>query len=186
MKLLVTTLCLLCSLYASTQNCLNDTLKRQMISDWERAKDYTLEYVNAMPADKYNFRPVDSIRSFAEQMLHFSSSNVALVFFGTGYQDSATRKLFFKPNFEKIPTIQSKDSVIYYISKSYDFAINAVKNIDFNKLQEMVTQDLTGGRRTGTRLAWLLKAFEHQTHHRGQCTIYLRLVGIRPPAEKLW
>ncbi|MCW3088251.1 MAG: DinB family protein, partial [Sediminibacterium sp.] len=36
-----------------------------------------------------------------------------------------------------------------------------------------------------TRLAWIMKAFEHQTHHRGQATIYIRLQGIRPPAEKL-
>jgi len=75
---------------------------------------------------------------------------------------------------------------MYYVNRSYDFAINAVKNTDFNKLTEMVTQDMPGGRRSATRLAWLLKAFEHQTHHRAQCTIYLRVAGIRPPAEKLW
>lgn len=186
MKRLVTILFLSCSLFATAQNCLNDTLKQQMIRDWQRAKDYTDEYLNAMPADKYNFRPVDSIRSFAEQMLHFSLANVGLVFFGSGFQDPSVQKMFFKPNFEKTAAIQNKDSVIYYVNKSYDFAINAVKNTDFNKLQEIVTQDLPGGRRSATRLAWLLKAFEHQTHHRGQCTIYLRLVGIRPPAEKLW
>jgi hypothetical protein len=33
---------------------------------------------------------------------------------------------------------------------------------------------------------WIMKAFEHQTHHRGQCTIYIRLLGIRPPNEKLF
>ena len=32
-----------------------------------------------------------------------------------------------------------------------------------------------------TRLGWLLKAFAHQVHHRGQTTIYLRLVGVKPP-----
>jgi len=30
------------------------------------------------------------------------------------------------------------------------------------------------------------KAFEHQTHHRGQTTVYLRLKGIKPPKEKLF
>jgi uncharacterized damage-inducible protein DinB len=155
-----------------------------MIRDWERAKDYTLEYVNAMPADKYTFHPADTIRSFAEQILHLSLSDVGLVFFATGYKDPDVQKLFFKPNFEK--TTSNKDSVIFYVTKSYDFAINAVKNTDFNTLTEMVTQDMPGGRRSATRLAWLLKAFEHQTHHRGQCTIYLRTAGIRPPAEKLW
>jgi uncharacterized damage-inducible protein DinB len=37
-----------------------------------------------------------------------------------------------------------------------------------------------------TRYAWLLAAFEHQTHHRGQTTIYIRLQGIRPPNERLF
>jgi uncharacterized damage-inducible protein DinB len=39
---------------------------------------------------------------------------------------------------------------------------------------------------TATRLSWLMKAFEHQTHHRGQTTIYLRLAGVRPPGERLF
>jgi uncharacterized damage-inducible protein DinB len=30
------------------------------------------------------------------------------------------------------------------------------------------------------------KCFEHQTHHRGQATTYLRLAGVVPPAEKLF
>ncbi|MBO0721263.1 MAG: damage-inducible protein DinB, partial [Blastocatellia bacterium] len=29
-------------------------------------------------------------------------------------------------------------------------------------------------------------SFEHQTHHRGQTTIYLRLKGVTPPGEKLY
>jgi uncharacterized damage-inducible protein DinB len=58
--------------------------------------------------------------------------------------------------------------------------------MDFSKGVEVITRDLPGGRRSGSRLAWVLKAFEHQTHHRGQCTIYLRQLGIKPPAERLW
>ena len=37
-----------------------------------------------------------------------------------------------------------------------------------------------------TRAAALEKGFEHQTHHRGQTTIYLRLKGVKPPQEKLF
>jgi len=90
------------------------------------------------------------------------------------------------PNFDKSSTAKKKDSVLYYVNTSYDFMIDAIKNLDFDKIGEVVSRDLPGGKRTATRLGWLLKAFEHQTHHRGQCTVYLRLLGIRPPAEKLW
>jgi uncharacterized damage-inducible protein DinB len=30
------------------------------------------------------------------------------------------------------------------------------------------------------------KCFEHQTHHRGQATVYIRLAGATPPQEKLF
>ena len=114
-------------------------------------------------------------------MLHLAFSNVLLAGAGTGVQN-----IFLTRNLEKLPTAQSKDSVVYYVNSSYDFCINAIKNMDFGKLGEVVVQTTPGGKRSETRLAWLLKAFEHQTHHRGQCTIYIRLLAIRPPGEKLF
>jgi uncharacterized damage-inducible protein DinB len=186
MKLFFSLLFSLCFFSVTAQNSLNETLKQQMLKDWERAKAYTQEYLDAMPADKYGFRAVDSIRSFAEQMLHLAFSNVVLATVGTGVHDSGVQNIFINRNPEKSPTAQSKDSVVYYVNTSYDFIINAIKNMDFGKLSENVTQRTPGGNRSEIRLAWLLKAFEHQTHHRGQCTIYIRLLGIRPPGEKLF
>ena len=171
---------------ASAQNSLQAMLRQQLVQDWERAKAYTQEYLDAMPADKYNFRPVDSVRTFAQQMLHFSKANVGMATFATGAQDKSVQDIFIKPTFEGSPTAQSKDSVVYYVNMSYDFMINAIKNADFSKLDEIVSTDRLRTRRSATRLAWLLKAFEHQTHHRGQCTVYLRVAGIRPPGEKLF
>ena len=188
MKPFISLLLTLCIFFVNAQNSPNELLKQQLINDWERAKAYTQEYLDAMPADKYGFRAHDSIRSFAQQMLHLSQATVGMAFFSTGFQSNIIQNMFLKPPqvFEKLPTIQNKDSVVYYLNTSYDFMINAIKSMDFAKLSEIVTQDLPGGKRSATRLGWLLKAFEHQTHHRGQCTVYLRLSGIRPPSEKLW
>lgn len=181
MKLIFFVLLLSSSFSVSSQNGLSDTLRQQLIRDWHRAKDYTDEYLSAAPADKYGFRPTDSIRSFAEQMLHLAAANAGLIFIGTG-----AKYPFTSQNFEKSASLQNKDSVVYYVNTSYDFAIRAIENLDFSKLLEVVSWNLPGGTRSVTRLAWLLKAFEHQTHHRAQCAIYLRLMGIKPPAEKLF
>jgi len=185
MKVISSLLFAFCFFSATAQNSLNETLKQQLVKDWERAKIYTQQYLDAMPADKYGFRPVDSVRSFAEQMLHFAQSNAGMAFIGTGFKNAAVQ-VFVTPNFGKSLASQNKDSVVYYVNMSYDFMINAIKDMDFSKLDEMVSWNLPGGKRTATRLAWLLKAFEHQTHHRGQCTVYIRLSGIRPPNELLW
>src|SRR5438874_1420275 len=62
----------------------SEDIKAQMVADWQRAKAYTIDYLNTMPADKYSFYPVDSIkRSFAQQMLHLASGNILLMFKAT-------------------------------------------------------------------------------------------------------
>lgn len=154
-----------------------DSIKAQLLKDWERAKAYTNEYLVAMPADKYTARAVDSIRSFSEQMLHMAAGTIGLSANGTG-----KARIFTGFNMEKSAGSQTKDSVSYYVNTSYDFAIDGIKNMDAAKLGEYFKR----GNFNETRLTWLMKAFEHQTHHRGQCTIYIRLQGIRPPAEKLF
>jgi uncharacterized damage-inducible protein DinB len=155
----------------------NDSLKAQLIQDWERAKNYTKAYLEAMPADKYSYRAVDSIRSFSELMLHLAQGNVNLSSNGFGKD-----RIFAGRNLEKSPTAQGKDSVTYLVMQSYDFVIDGLKNLDASKMDEIVKR----GNFVVTRRGWIMKAFEHQTHERGQCTIYIRLQGIRPPGEMLF
>ncbi|HEY5969835.1 MAG TPA: DinB family protein, partial [Chitinophagaceae bacterium] len=63
------------------------------------------------------------------------------------------------------------------------YCINAVKNFDPNKWGEKTKMFNTYEE---TRFALMNKTFEHQGHHRGQTTIYIRLQGIKPPQEKLF
>ncbi|HZE83422.1 MAG TPA: DinB family protein [Puia sp.] len=165
------------SFSGSAQAISGDSIKAQFVKDWERAKSYTMEYLNAMPADKYSFKAVDSIRSFAQQMLHLASGNLGLVSAAAGGTPP-----FSSQGLEGRATAQTRDSVVSYVTQSYDFAIASAKAIDPNKLGERTGR----GNFQQTRFNWWLKAFEHQTHHRGQTTIYIRLLGIRPPGEKLF
>lgn len=172
---------IICSnpLVSFCQNIPGDSIKSMLVQDWERAKAYTQEYMKVMPTDKYSFRATDSVRTFAQQLLHLAQANMFLVSTATG------EKLASRPGLEKSSSAQSADSVMYYVNGSYDFAINSIKKISPSSLWQTVT--LNGARPiTVTRLSWLLKSFEHQTHHRGQTSIYIRLAGIRPPNERLF
>lgn len=147
-----------------------------MVADWTRARDYTKEYLDAMPEDGYGFKPSPDIRSFAEQMLHLANANYAFAVAATGVANPG------KGNLEKNDAMKTKAACTKAVTESYDFVINAVKGADPKKLGEAVKvfgQDTTRG-------GALAKAFEHQTHHRGQTTVYLRLKGAKPPAEKLF
>jgi hypothetical protein len=61
-----------------------DSIKAQFIRDWQRAKIYTFSYLNTVPADKYSFKAMDSVRSFAQQMLHLSQGTFGLIGRATG------------------------------------------------------------------------------------------------------
>ena len=170
-------ICIGVSVQSKAQAATLETIKVQLVKDWERAKDYTVAYLNTMPADKYSFKANDSVRSFAQQMLHLAQANVGLLSGAVG-----NPLAFAAGNLEARTTAQTKDSVMYYVTASYDYAINGLKN----------TNTATFGDKSKffnfeeTKLTWFMKAFEHQTHHRGQTTIYIRLVGIKPPQERLF
>jgi uncharacterized damage-inducible protein DinB len=154
-----------------------EDIRSQFIKDWERAKVYTIDYLNTMPANKYSFKATDSIRSFAQQMLHLAQSNVNIIAFVAGERNIIGNRIL-----EESETAQTKDSVIYYVVASYDLAINGIKKMNMASLNERVKFYNW----EETKFAWLLKAFEHQTHHRGQTTIYIRLAGYHPPQERLF
>ena len=178
-KIIITTLIAsFCSFSGLTAQTLSDEdIRSQFIKDWERAKAYTVDYLNTMPADKYSFKATDSVRSFAQHMLHLAQSNVNVIAPIAGEPN-----IFGDRNLEDSKTAQTKDSVMYYVVASYDLAIDGIRKINVASLNEKVK--LYNWEET--KYAWLLKAFEHQTHHRGQTTIYIRLLGLHPPQERLF
>jgi uncharacterized damage-inducible protein DinB len=149
-----------------------------LVADWTRARDYTKEYLDAMPEEGVSFKPTPDIRSFAEQMLHLANANFAFASTATGAANPQQGK-----NLEKMDEYKTKAGLTKIVMESYDFVITSVKGMDMKKMDEPVK---LFGRFDSTRGGALEKAFEHQTHHRGQTTIYLRLKGVKPPMEKLF
>src|SRR5262245_6900259 len=148
------------------------------LADWSRAKDYTKEYLDAMPEDGMNFKPTPDIRSFSEQMLHLAN---ALFFFGS--TAAGTTNPYAGKNLEKMEEFKTKAALTKVVMESYDFVMTSAKALDPKKASEPIK---FFGRFDTTRGGAFSKAFEHQTHHRGQTTIYLRLKNVTPPQEKLF
>lgn len=157
--------------------CFAQTSIETLVADYERAKAMSLEYVEAMPADKFGYKPADDVRTFAEQFLHAAQGTIGLVSNGTGGD-----RIYANTNLEKDPSLQSKEEVKRMVSESFDYAIESIKNMDASTFGEIVER----GPFKITRLAWVQKAHEHISHHRGQAAIYLRMNGIAPPKYKLF
>ncbi|MDO8965280.1 MAG: DinB family protein [Algoriphagus sp.] len=174
MKKLLTTLALVIGLSVLSQA---QTSIEEMVKDWERAKAYTKEYLDAMPAENYGLKPTPEMRSFAQQMLHLTDGNYGFASAATGVASPIGQGESEKS------TDQSKENVTKLVMAGYDFVINSLKTMTPAQLSEATKLfgqfDMSKGKA-------LEKCFEHQTHHRGQTTVYLRLAGATPPQEKLF
>ena len=149
----------------------------EIVKEWERAKAFTKEYLDAMPEASYSLKPTPEMRSFADQMLHLTDANYGFVSAISGEKSPIGRGESEKAD------DKSKANVTKLVLAGYDFAINSIKKMTPAQLNEQVK---LFGRFDMSKGLGLEKAFEHQTHHRGQTTAYLRLAGATPPPEKLF
>jgi uncharacterized damage-inducible protein DinB len=147
------------------------------LADWERAKAYTKEYLDAASEETFAYKPTAEMRSFGQQMMHIAEANYGIGSAATGKSSPVSFG-----QLEKSDKAKSKAEVTKAVMESYDFVIAGAKTLTDAQLAEMVKVfNMDMSRETA-----LAKTFEHQTHHRGQTTVYLRLKGITPPGEKLF
>jgi uncharacterized damage-inducible protein DinB len=151
-------------------------IAKEIESNWKRAKTWTLSYIDAMPENALGFKPTPEIRSFAEQMLHLAFWNYGLVEWAGGKANPYGKK---QEDLEKRDDVKTKVALRKVVEESYDNVIAAIAGLDEAKLLEPVSFFNS----KMSRLNVLSIALDHQTHHRGQTTIYLRLKGVTPPPE---
>lgn len=149
---------------------------KELDFSWKRAKKWTLDYIDAMPEDAVNFKPTPEVRSFAEQMLHLAFWNYGLAEWVAGKPNPFGKD---QKNLETKGEYKTKAALRKVVEQSYDFVIDGMKGLDNAKLLEEVSFFNS----KMTRINVLAIALDHQTHHRGQTTIYLRLKGVTPPPE---
>lgn len=124
---------------------------------------------NAMPAEKYGFRPHPESMNFGELMSHIATTNYQ---FCAGLKDTAPPKL---------PQPTDKDAVVTFLSGSFDYCSGVIDNLTEQQLSAI--HNSPDGRLPGREV--LLAMYVHVAHHRGQAEIYLRDNGIKPPGYRI-
>ncbi len=134
-------------------------------------EDKFTRLAEAIPAEKYAWRPSPDVRSFAEVFLHVSAANYNLYkLVGTPPPAGFDVKGFEKSTTDKAKVIATlKDSFVH--AKK---AIMAVSDADLDK-----SMDWFGGKNTERGI--LLFIVRHAAEHLGQSIAYARFAGITPP-----
>src|SRR6202048_2507952 len=134
-------------------------------------EDKFLRLAEAVPADKYTWRPAPDVRSFAEVFLHVSAANYNIYkLVGTPPPSGVDVK-----GLEKSTTAKTK--VIATLKESFAHARTAITAMPDADLEKSL--DWFGGKNTERGI--LLFIVRHAAEHLGQSIAYARFAGIVPP-----
>lgn len=133
---------------------------------------YTLEVAELMPAEKYDYKPTPEEMSFNEQLLHLIGN---INWLTNDYLGGKKLDKDLKQHY-------TKEEVIAIVKEGYALAAAALVNFKPEQLEESVK--FFAGPMTKRQILTLLN--DHQTHHRAQMLVYLRLNGIQPPKYRGW
>ncbi len=125
----------------------------------------------AMPADKYTWRPSAGVRSVAEVFLHACAANYNMYKL-VGVQPPAGLDL---DGMEQSTTDKTK--IIAMLKESYAHAKKAIASVPDADLEK--TMDFHGGKITERGM--LIFIVPHIAEHLGQAIAYARVLGVVPP-----
>src|SRR2546429_7844379 len=82
----------------------------------------------AMPAEKYNFKPIPEMNSFAHLVMHIAQSNNGLC---SKISDTAAPDV-------KLADTDPKDKLVAALKASFEYCSAALEKVDYSKLGDQV------------------------------------------------
>jgi uncharacterized damage-inducible protein DinB len=133
-----------------------------------------VDLAQAMPADKYGWRPAPGVRSVGEVYMHVVAGNSTLPsFLGMKRMEGVSR--------ESEKTITDKAQIVALLEKSIANARAAGAAVTDADLDRKVK---TFGDQEMTERQVLMRIVVHMHEHLGQSIAYARMNGVTPPWSK--
>jgi uncharacterized damage-inducible protein DinB len=146
-------------------------VRAEFLNELKTQEEKFVQLAEAMPADKYTWRPAEGVRSVSEVFLHVAAANYNL-----------PKVIGFPPppgfkvqGFDKSTTDKSK--VISTLKDSFFHMRQAVLNMPDADVEKQV--DWFGAKNTYRGI--LLFIIRHNAEHLGQAIAYARINGVVPP-----
>lgn len=131
----------------------------------------TIAAVEAMPADKFNYRPTPEQNTFGHLVAHMVEANNTLCSGASAVPP---------PKVEEVRETDSKEKLVVALKASFEFCSDALAKMDDSKLGEIID----GPNSPLSRARFALGVASNWADHYAQAAMYLRLNGILPPVKK--
>jgi DinB superfamily len=132
----------------------------------------TIAAIEAMPADKFNYKPTPEQNTFGHLVAHMIEANNILC---------SKAAAVPAPKVEEAKESDSKDKLVSALKASFDFCSDTLAKMDDSKLGE--TTEVFPGRQGSRAWASFVLASSWADHY-AEAAMYLRQNGILPPTAK--
>ncbi len=146
--------------------------------EWGHVSRQVTALAEAIPADKYGWRPAAGVRSVSEAFMHIAIANIGLLSRTNPKSPDALRAIEgLKIDAGTEKRVTNKADVIDWLKRSFEAvrtAHAALKPADFSRKVKIENRD-------GTVDGIYLRIIVHANEHMGQLVAYARMNGITPP-----
>lgn len=145
----------------------------RLVYEWKNMKDMVVNTAIAMPQEFYDNKPVEGLKSFADQVKHITTSNRFFIGYLVGENNNDLNK-------KTLENIKGKDAIIKDLEQSFDYVIQTLPKMkNFDEQIDMFGQKLT-------RFEALMNTEHHLQREYGKIIVYVRLKGVAPAKSASW
>ncbi len=152
----------------------------EALDAWEGIRHGLRAEVRNVPAERFDFRPTPDSRSVSELVRHVLE--VGLMMVGelcrpdTDFHRASFRDLVARYD-GPVRGLAGKDELLIALDSTFEEARRRFRELGENGIQQVIAR--FDGKK-GTKLAWMHHGLAHEEHHKGQLTVYERLMGLEP------
>jgi uncharacterized damage-inducible protein DinB len=150
-----------------------------LIENWKEVRAGLVDEAESIPADKFSFQATPDTRSVAALLQHVVEAQKMLMGEVCRADTNLLRQSFaeqIKAYAPEVGGINDKDGLVTLLRNSMDETAVKLLNAGDDLGHEMKRLD----GKSITKYAFISFAIAHEMYHRGQLTVYLRLLGIEP------
>ena len=143
------------------------SLVKDLAATWQRASTEIVDVAEAMPEQKYDYKPAPEIATFRDQLVHVTGITQRFIDTAKGTKSDPSHKAM------------TKADVIGLMKHTFRTAQEMVGSLTDAQLLESVKFPF-GDRMVSRFTFWQGPLYQIRNHH-GQLVVYLRMNGIVPP-----
>jgi len=150
-----------------------------LIVTWKEVRNGFIDEANQIPADQFLFRATPETRTVTELLQHIIETQAVLIGEACRPEPNLMRQSFADHIEEYAPEVAAttdKDGLLVLMRSSMDKAAATIRANE-DKLDDSMKR--FDGREM-TKLDLLRFSASHEMYHRGQLTVYERLLNIKP------